>query len=561
MSQKIFLVIDTDTSWIPKFEKRLKLIGLDNQFSVKEIFPDTSLRDDRLVEECMVTVTGLMAEHDIAAIFVDIVIKEEGVLDALGISIARELRSRWPEMPLFSVTGKLRDDEEQELFSEATVEDVDGVFAKVFLYGERASASRFRDIIMSRRRRGEAQAAMMRSASLLIDPRAKATRGAFGEENLEPRMRVLVEEIGASEFWGLLGVLLPHAEGTLSVIDPGRSGAVVIKASAKFVSAGKSPTRVTTWVIKMARDIKLLQHELDGYAEIAKSPLRRDRYPRLLREEVKVFGGLCGLAIQFEGQCETLLEFFTGQPSEEEVETVASDLMSALREIYGDVVKAHVRPWGRFYRLEAQVENRLLGLLQDIRSLAIEDFTSADQRRLEAFIVTGGRAEPPVSSYEDEVSTVHLHGDLNVRNILVRADRSVVLIDFASRRQGHVAADVAKLERDLLLRVADWGEKEFYDWNRMKVWSELWIPDVLEVAELEWLQGLRPEYRRLGTLMSRMRGFIGSLGCRVYSAEYSIARMNFFLLGSLIPELSIQKRVFALRMVSGSLLGLGKSER
>jgi len=556
VSKKFFLVIDTDTSWIPKFVRRLKFIGLDDQFSVKQIFPDTSLRDQQLVDECVEAVGEFIATDDVSAIFVDIVIKEEGDLDALGISIARELRSRWPDIPLFNVTGKLRDDAEQELFSEATIEDVDGVLAKVFLYGERASASRFRDVVEGRRGKKRSEVAQDAARSVLIDSRSKVTREAFGEDHLDPRMRAFIDEVGAMEFWGLLGVLLPHAEGTLSLMNPGRSGAFVIKATTKFISFGKSPTHVTTWVIKMARDLGVLQKELDGYLEIGKAPIRRNRYPRLLREEVKIFGQLGGIVILFEGQCETLLEFLTKNPSDDAVEKVASDLVSSLKDIYGDPIRVQARPWGRFYRMDNRLEVKLLGCFQEMRPLASEFLTPEELRRMEAFIVSSGRAETSVVSYEGEIATVNLHGDLNARNVLVTADHSVVLIDFASRRQGHVAADAAKLERDLLLRVADWGERKFYDWQLIDEWLRLWLSGNSEAAGKDWPIGLDPRYRGVLILMRHMREFISGLGCRLESPEYSIAMIYFFLLGMLLPELSVQKRILAMKLVSENLAGL-----
>jgi hypothetical protein len=545
-----FLVVDTDNSWIQKFIHRLEVLGLDEQFSVKQVVPRTSL-SLREVVETSISAIAVEIENDlVSAIFVDIVIMEDGDLDTLGIEIVREVRRRWPEIPVFNVTGKLRGDQEQEIFSEATLEDVDGVFAKVFLYGEGASVARIRRILGVGRRGGRvSDRGKAYSREVVVTPRERETREAFGEPSLDAGLRLLIEDLGASEFWGLVGALLPHAEGTLAVINPGRSGAMVVKAVAKFRQVGRSATRPTSWILKISSDHDLLRREISGYKALAKTPLSRANYPRLLNDDVKIFGRLGGIAVEFEGDAEPLIDFLVERPDTKIVEKIASSLGNCLVALYGDPNKRVLRPWRRFYSITPDLEVRLIGSLYSLRPMVTGYVSEADLREVEIFVLAGGRQIKDVYEYQSELRVVDLHGDLNARNLLVSSQGEVILIDFASRKEGPVSFDVGKLERDLILKVADWKSPKFYDWRRVADWAALLFLDRVEVSG-ERVSALGEDLRPVGEMIKMIRALALRAEYETSWSEYKLALIYFFMLGVAHPDLSIQKKAFAVTVLA-----------
>jgi hypothetical protein len=253
------------------------------------------------------------------------------------------------------------------------------------------------------------------------------------------------------------------------------------------------------------------------------------------------------VAIEFEGDAETLLEFLAREQSPGDVKMVAGSLVEGLTMLYGQPIVTLARPWVRFYHVDDRLEARLLGVIDELRSLLGPFVDEHSIRRIIAFIMSHGRSEVRVADYQGEIRTCYLHGDLNSRNILVTKDRKAVFIDFASRVQGHVARDAAKLERDIILRVADWSRAEFYDWKSIGAWDDLLVLPGLVSPDAEWVASVNDRYKNEALFIEALRGMIAGPSYRVSEQEYSIALIYFLLLGLLHPEVSVQKKVFALR--------------
>src|SRR3954470_6862235 len=110
--QSIF-IIDTDKGFFDQLNKNFRVEEISDKYRLEWVVPDTSLPIPDLVDDCIKAVDlEIHKLSDVLGIFVDIVIVE-GTRDSTGIQIARELRKRYPQLPLFSITGKYSNDESE----------------------------------------------------------------------------------------------------------------------------------------------------------------------------------------------------------------------------------------------------------------------------------------------------------------------------------------------------------------------------------------------------------------------------------------------------------------
>ena len=137
-------------------------------------------------------------------------------------------------------------EEELDILTDATLEDVDGVLVKSYLDGKMFSARRLRLLLEKAGRKRRTVLAMQAAAAgqphggggQVSHPSGEDAPpeilAAFNAASVEWRVRAQILDLGWTRFWKLLSLLLPRAEGTLSYVRPGRSGAQVFCVLAKF---------------------------------------------------------------------------------------------------------------------------------------------------------------------------------------------------------------------------------------------------------------------------------------------------------------------------------------
>src|SRR3990172_4441183 len=136
MEKRILYLIDTDQDYFTRLKKRFEIIKLDQDFEIKPYYPDTTL-PDQVVENVINETTKEINDLKVVAIFVDMVIVEDGTrVDPSGVIIALRLKSLFQHIPVYLITGKFVNDEYIDVFSSATMEHIDGVFSKNFLSGK-----------------------------------------------------------------------------------------------------------------------------------------------------------------------------------------------------------------------------------------------------------------------------------------------------------------------------------------------------------------------------------------------------------------------------------------
>ena len=142
---KKLIFIETDGRFIKNIENNLKKEGLQNDYSVINIMPDTDAKNVHtlVIQSCVNQVISINTEDDnIYGIFVDICIID-GESEPLGIEIARKLRNSFPQIPIYNITNKTKHDFEFDSLSLASLENIDGVLVKSFLEGDTFSKERF----------------------------------------------------------------------------------------------------------------------------------------------------------------------------------------------------------------------------------------------------------------------------------------------------------------------------------------------------------------------------------------------------------------------------------
>jgi hypothetical protein len=151
MGKQWMLVVDTEMGFVQRFEKKLCEEGIEDLYGIQSVFPKTVLDKEAMIRECLRQVREeLLAKQSVIGIFVDIVINHSGDGDTTGVDIAQAIREEMPSIPLFLVTGVDLREKVPDFFSEATLEDVDGVFVKGFLDGKYSSARRIKGLFDER---------------------------------------------------------------------------------------------------------------------------------------------------------------------------------------------------------------------------------------------------------------------------------------------------------------------------------------------------------------------------------------------------------------------------
>jgi len=545
------LIIDTDVSFRDRLNKKLEEDGITDRYKLHLVVPDTTLDSSDLVQACLKSVSdSLFNEPNVIGMFVDIVIIEGSgrSLDSTGIKIADQLRKTYPSLPIFNITGKYSDEEsDTDIISEATLEDLDGVLLKSYLVGKHFSAKRLR-LIFEKARLRRSRRQELNSPSIHDVPRQ--VEDSFNVGTLDPRITSEINRIGSTEFWSLLKRLLPSAEGNISFMQPGRSGALVFKVYAKFLQENRSPTRPKSWIVKVSSNVSDIERELVNYREMAQTPLPRAFYPKVLNESFVTVGSLAGFALELEG-ARSLTEGFSDL-SEQDIQTLSSGIAQFVRDTYGDPQKRITKPWSRFYALDDNATLRVLLTLQRYRKL-FEEFDKPKLDRVISFVRSGGVNESFISD-EQETDLRTVHGDFNAGNVLVSATNQLVVIDFSSRRQDHVARDVAKLERDIVFRVCDGPMRDYYNWLKISDWqlfSEL--NQKGEVFTKEISGSIASDVKKSISFIQGLRRLIKAESPQLTETEYLMALLHYSLLAVGHPDFSLQKKVFAINYIDNLL--------
>ncbi len=135
---------------------------------------------------------------------------------------------------------------------------------------------------------------------------------------------------------------------------------------------------------------------------------------------------------------------------------------------------------------------------------------------------------------------------------MVNGNKNIVIIDFSARRQDHIAKDIAKLERDVIFRIFDAFSPNYYDWSRIEIWQYF-----LDLNTKENIFSKASHYNRDNTELKKsidfihaIRDILKKLSPNLDEKEYLCALLHYSLLTLAHPEVSIQKKVFAIQYIN-----------
>lgn len=559
MKKATLLVVDTDSGFCKRFDQRLRIEDIAEKYQVRMLEPDTTSPPSEMANKVVVDAARILSEEDVCAIFVDLVIYERAPFDTDGIRIANGLRNAFPHMPIFNISSKSSESEAAHMdhFAEATLGSTDGVFPKSFLEGDTFSAKRLAQILRRGKEKrddalfGSGRASEPNAKSISIPPGA---RELFNLNALDGRVAAQIEEVGSGAFWGLLLRLMPNAEGVVSYIAPGASGAYVFKAKVKFKQPGTSATGAKQFLIKVATGEGALLAEARHRKELVRTPVSRDHFPNLFGDGPIDFGGLCGIAYEFETDHDTLLAYLArelGQGSL--VPGLGKNLVGILSQLYGDSELRVKAIWSDCYSLPPSARTKLLGYLAENKPLLRELVGVDVLRKVENFVLHGGAT---LGQLEKEIDTRQIHGDFNCGNILINAtdghEPKISVIDLGSRRQDHIIRDVAKLERDIIFRVFDWGSAKYHDPCRLPLWRSFLLTlsiDALFCPESQPTDDDSGVVAAKG-LIYELRTTIRAVDAKSDGPSYQIALLHYSLLAMLHPKISTAKKAFAIEYVA-----------
>lgn len=180
------IIVDTDQGFIQRFMKKLSEEIVEDSYVILPLIPDTTCEVKTLAERIASEIQSYDMQERVAGVFVDIVIYEKRALDTAGFEIVREIRKLLPNLPLFCITSKIRGEQEEQIFSRATLEDVEGVFSKDYLDGEQASSKRLRMILERGTAKRQARLGLVKANDEIVaQPNSIFLSFSYKEEDTE----------------------------------------------------------------------------------------------------------------------------------------------------------------------------------------------------------------------------------------------------------------------------------------------------------------------------------------------------------------------------------------
>lgn len=567
MTTPVFVVVDTDDEFQQRLEQHLST--LEENYTVKNIIPKVTLPSKSMSGN----VTEQVRENypdtqTIAAFFVDLVVHNTNNRDGFsssgqspstynteGIQIARALRNEYQQTPIFIITDKISFTSEQSLLSEASLEDIDGVFIKHYISGKGFS-SEILELILKK-----ASIKRQRAMPVVRHAGARASSGTLANvapENVSitgshEAFYTALKECG-SQLWSLLTLLLGKEHKLIEALQPGRSGAVVFKVTTKHVLSGGSKTEPRNWIVKVAHDGALIEKETSNYQDVIKMQLDRASYPQLLATTPLNSNGLSGIALGFEGNASSLRDHFKkirGKSSD--TVQLAKCFTTTLGNLYSSTDPVSESGlWNHYWKHDGDLRAKLVDYLKEMEGLANEVQISSEYQIVCEFVMTNGSSCIEISQQSvEQFQTRWIHGDLNSGNVLVYADspNGIILIDFASAHRGHIAKDFTKLERDIYFRILDEaGTKGSCDWDRLQVWKKLASIAAGQTALAS--EELADNEKALLAFIRELRSGLVRINPEVKFREYLVGLICYSLTAVLIPDMSLPKKMFGIWYVA-----------
>jgi len=548
MVKNAIIAIDDDQNFLDRLQVILNDLGVLNDQKYFGILARGQTSPD-VIAHCIQKIHNILAtDFTITLVLLDIVIiehSEESPKDRSGLEIAKRLHSYPQDFPIVGMTRYIKS---HRLVSEVSLDRyIQGILLKPFIEDVEFTRKVFLEIVAKAKSKTRIRQTPAPSPPLPTKP----LEGRFTLQD-DPRLEFEVQKIGVPEFMGLMENLFPLGQGTLKYLRPGLSGSYVFKTAVKTTSKGFSPTQTRKWLVKIADNEVKLDQELQRCIEL-RSRVAHHVYPQLFKETLVPYGPWFAIAFELQEDAVTFEEYFRRKPAVKKMSRLVSDLVVPfLKEHYGDPVKHQCFVWKTFYSLEKRSQAGVLAFLTDARLLIPRRLSSADGavlKRIANFVT--GTSEPAIYEVDADCDTRLLHGDFHSRNILVADDGSkVVFIDFANSAQGHYMKDIAKLETDAIFRLMDINDSNQTDWSRLTTWNSIFsLYQKNKLFSPAAVAGGDIEVKRVVGLITALRQGLRSLNDEPDESQYLLALLHFSLKILTYQDVTIQKKVLAIRLI------------
>jgi hypothetical protein len=551
MDKKVLIIIDTEAGFVYRFNEQLDIHELLDQYRTENIIPNTSKDRDQVMRQCLEEVKSLVETTNVSAIFVDIVIFESGESDSFGIDIAENLKSLFSHIPVFNVTAKHTSLSDVNAISRASLANTDAVLLKGYLTDKGFTRKRLKKILNHKNLIVNSDIKLEVTNKSEISPEMQEIANKFSIT--DARVTKQINEIGVGYFWSLISKIHPGLTGTISYISPGRSGAYVFLLKSQTKVPGQPTSMPKHWILKISNDFPSLENEVLNYADLRENtPLPKNRYPQLWRDEVINGGAFGAILLELQEEADTLSKKFSSL-NEVGMQTVLSGIRDFFETSYGDLNRSLAHPWHfyeKFYSDPFIID--ILSAIASFEDIYKLHFEPQGLETLRNFLMKNGSIYDKIKRIEVNLDQRFIHGDFNAGNILLNDDNEPRIIDFSARKLGHVVFDAAKLERDIVFRVFDANTSEFYDWSRINHWSNFTslITDSNFFDEnFVGIEG-EPSLNSTFTFIKGLRNQLKFISDKITEEEYLLSLLYFTTLAILHPEFSFQKRLYAVYYAS-----------
>lgn len=407
------LIIENDTSWRNIFEKILRAIGENKEIIMTDFYEfDEKYKSSRDFD-------------NVGFCFVDL---------ELGAGVGQQLSDTWgkdkvlpiirrlaPWIPVACISRYISG--EITIVGDLSTSDFDGIYPKeIIATKEGRSGADFKTHpdFNSKKWDDILKGLQAKRVSALTGRSVEQIRELLlGKESIDfkfsNKIEDIVESLDAERFKeGIALLALGGKEIAINEIVSGFSGVYVCKVGA-YGEDHKGPVR-SYWLLKWGKQIRKLEAEAEAHFWMFQRGIERKLQIPQLHHHVVYWRGIGYIAYGFEEDASTALELINNKGLPElsaHIETIASSLYS----------KTKISP------IAPRVE--------------LEKWCKFDSETLKY-------VNPDLLQNTMEITRALIHGDLHLRNILIK-DNLPTLIDFARSDLGPVAIDLAKLVIDILV--------------------------------------------------------------------------------------------------------------
>ena len=252
----------------------------------------------------------------------------------------------------------------------------------------------------------------------------------------------------------------------LTPVAGGFSGAYVFKVLA-YDNKGRIQM---PYILKLGR-ADLIEKEKNGYYQHVSKYIQNNATQVLASELIEDMGGIVynflGMKSE-DSELFSLYEYYKANNVEKVVKIIDVLFRDVLKNWYGqsrleEMSLAAYYGKLRFYPMIQGYLKKYQNITEDAEYI---DSGKFNEKLINPLYFTE-YVLPEYNSASSQVYTAAIHGDLNLKNVMMDDKENLWLIDFSDTRAGHILVDFAKLESSILFDLIPVAEDSFDDLKKL----------------------------------------------------------------------------------------------